>query len=55
MGGCFVGKNSFIGAGTVVSNNLKIANDCVVGAGSVVIKNLKSSGLYAGVPTQKKR
>lgn len=55
MGGCIVGKNSFVGAGTVVSNNLKIANNCVLGAGSVVIKNLKSSGLYAGIPTQKKR
>lgn len=43
----------WIGAGAVVSNNLKICNGCVIGAGTVVVKNIEEVGKYIGIPARK--
>ncbi len=48
-----VGKSTWIGIGTVVSNNLSIASGCKVGAGAVVIKSIAQPGIYIGVPARK--
>jgi sugar O-acyltransferase (sialic acid O-acetyltransferase NeuD family) len=48
-----VGKGTWIGIGSVVSNNLKIAKNCTIGAGSVVVKDIVNSGTYVGVPARR--
>lgn len=48
-----VGKNSWIGIGSVISNNTNICCDCRIGAGAVVIENINESGTYVGVPVRK--
>jgi sugar O-acyltransferase (sialic acid O-acetyltransferase NeuD family) len=52
-GTVFVGKRSWLGIGSVVSNNIKITNDCQVGAGSVVVKDIIEPGVYVGVPVRR--
>ncbi len=48
-----IGRNTWLGIGSVVSNNLKITSDCVIGAGAVVIKDIIQSGTYIGVPAKR--
>lgn len=48
-----VGKGSWLGIGSVVSNNVNITGGCKVGAGSVVVKNITESGTYVGVPVRR--
>lgn len=55
MGSSIIGNKSFIGAGAIINNNLKLANNCKIGSGAVVIKDLKTKGLYAGIPALKKK
>lgn len=50
-----VGKKSWLGIGSIVSNNLTIANECTLGAGSVVVKDIHSPGIYAGIPVRRLR
>lgn len=47
-----VGKSTWIGIGSAVSNNICITSDCTIGAGAVVIKNIITSGIYVGVPAR---
>lgn len=46
-------KGSWIGIGSVVSNNVNICSGCKVGAGAVVVKDITESGTYVGVPVRK--
>lgn len=46
----FVGKNSWIGANTVVRNGVKIGEKCVVGAGSLITKDIPSGYIAIGNP-----
>lgn len=48
-----VGRRTWIGAGAVVSNNIKISADCMIGAGAVVIKDIEIAGTYVGVPAKR--
>ena len=48
-----VGKGSWLGIGSVVSNNVNICSGCKVGAGAVVVKDITESGTYVGVPVKK--
>ncbi|NLP51840.1 acetyltransferase [Bacillus sp. RO1] len=48
-----VGKGSWLGIGSLVSNNINITNGCKVGAGSVVVKDIDEPGVYVGVPAKK--
>ena len=48
-----IGKGTWIGIGSVVSNNLNITSGCKVGAGAVVVKDITKSGIYVGVPARK--
>jgi sugar O-acyltransferase (sialic acid O-acetyltransferase NeuD family) len=45
-----VGRLSWIGIGSVVSNNVNICSGCKVGAGAVVVKDITEPGTYVGVP-----
>lgn len=48
-----VGKGSWIGIGSVVSNNVDITSGCKVGAGAVVVKDIEEAGIYIGVPARR--
>ena len=48
-----VGKGSWMGIGSVVSNNVNIVNGCMIGAGAVVVKDITEAGTYVGVPVKK--
>ena len=52
-GNVHVGKRSWIGIGTAVSNNLSICKDCMIGAGGVVVKDINEPGTYVGVPVKR--
>lgn len=48
-----IGKRTFLGAGSVIINNIVVCNDAVVGAGAVVVKDISEKGTYVGVPAVK--
>lgn len=48
-----VGQGSWLGIGSIVSNNINITNGCIVGAGSVVVKDITNPGIYVGTPAKK--
>jgi sugar O-acyltransferase (sialic acid O-acetyltransferase NeuD family) len=48
-----VGQGTWLGIGSVVSNNLNITSWCKVGAGSTVVKDITESGTYVGTPAKK--
>lgn len=48
-----VGKESWIGIGSVVSNNVNICSGCKIGAGAVVVKDITEPGTYVGVPVRR--
>ncbi|GEM04151.1 acetyltransferase [Halolactibacillus miurensis] len=48
-----VGKGSWLGIGSIVSNNVNISSGCKVGAGAVVVKDITEPGTYIGVPVRR--
>ncbi len=48
-----IGRSSWIGIGSVVSNNVNICSGCKVGAGAVVVKDIFETGTYFGVPARR--
>lgn len=52
-GTVIVGKGSWLGIGTIVSNNVNIISSCKVGAGAVVVKDITEPGTYVGVPVRR--
>ncbi|MDV7767093.1 acetyltransferase [Peribacillus sp. CSMR9] len=48
-----VGHGSWLGIGSVVSNNINITSSCNVGAGAVVVKDITESGIYIGIPARR--
>ena len=48
-----VGKGSWLGIGSVVSNNVKICRGCKVGAGALAVKDITEPGTYVGVPVRR--
>ncbi|HDX9632497.1 acetyltransferase [Bacillus cereus] len=48
-----VGRSTWLGIGSVVSNNINISDKCKIGAGSVVIKDITELGTYVGVPARR--
>ncbi|HWO77456.1 MAG TPA: acetyltransferase [Bacillus sp. (in: firmicutes)] len=48
-----VGQGSWLGIGSVVSNNISITSGCIIGAGSVVVKDIAKPGTYVGVPVRR--
>jgi len=47
-----IGKSSWVGIGSTVSNNISICDECLIGAGAVVVKNIEKKGKYIGVPAK---
>lgn len=52
-GNVIIGKGTWLGIGSVVSNNVNICSGCKVGAGAVVLKDITESGTYVGVPVRR--
>ena len=48
-----IGKSTWLGIGSVVSNNVNICSGCKLGAGAVVVKDITEPGTYVGVPVRK--
>lgn len=48
-----VGKESWLGIGSLISNNITLVENCNIGAGAVVIKNIDQKGTYIGVPVRR--
>ncbi|MGY3718129.1 acetyltransferase [Sutcliffiella cohnii] len=48
-----VGQGSWVGIGSMVSNNINITSNCIVGAGAVVVKDITETGTYVGVPARR--
>lgn len=48
-----IGEGTWIGIGSIVSNNIRIVGNCKVGAGAVVVKDIDEVGTYVGVPAKK--
>ena len=47
-----VGKGSWLGIGSIVSNNINIASGMQSGCWSVVVKDITKPGIYVGVPVR---
>lgn len=47
-----IGKNCFIGCGSIILCGTRIGDNVIVGAGSIVTKDLESDCVYAGNPAK---
>lgn len=52
-GGVSIDDNSWVGAGSVVRQQIHIGKDIIVGANSVVVKDIENSCIVAGNPAKK--
>lgn len=52
-GSVSIGKGTWLGIGSIVSNNINICSACKVGAGAVVVKDITEPGTYVGVPVRR--
>lgn len=52
-GNVSIGESTWLGIGSIVSNNLNICSGCKVGAGALVIKDIIEPGTYVGGPVRK--
>lgn len=52
IGRIVIGNNVFIGAGSIVLNNVMIGNNVVIGAGSVVTKSVPDNSVCCGNPAR---
>ncbi|QWI13769.1 acetyltransferase [Bacillus mycoides] len=48
-----IGRSTWLGIGSVISNNITITDKCNVGAGAVVIRDITELGTYVGVPARR--
>lgn len=48
-----VGKGTWLGIRSAVSNNINITSGCKVGAGAVVVRDTNEAGTYVGVPARR--
>ncbi len=48
-----IGKGTWLGIGSIVSNNITITSGCTIGAGAVVVRNIGKSGTYVGIPARR--
>lgn len=55
VGKIYIGKSSYIGAGTNILLDVELGESCFVAAGSVVNKSFENNSFIAGVPAVLKR
>ncbi|MEK3683099.1 acetyltransferase [Paenibacillus sp. FSL R10-2736] len=49
-----IGRQSWLGVGSIVINNIFICKQCKLGAGAVVVKNIVHPGTYVGIPARRR-
>ena len=54
QGEIIINQNVYIGSSSIFNLSVSICSNVIIGAGSVVTKSIAESGLYAGVPAEKK-
>ena len=47
-----IGKETHIGIGATVINNIEICANCIVGAGAALVRDVQKNGTYIGVPAE---
>jgi sugar O-acyltransferase (sialic acid O-acetyltransferase NeuD family) len=52
-GSVSIGKGTWLGIGSIVSNNVNVCSGCKLGAGAVVVKDITEPGTYVGVPVRR--
>jgi len=52
-GNVTVKKGTWLGIGSLISNNINITCNSIVGAGATVVKDITESGTYVGVPARR--
>jgi sugar O-acyltransferase (sialic acid O-acetyltransferase NeuD family) len=52
-GRCNIGKWVYLGIGSVILEELSVANGAVIGAAALVTRNIDAAGTYAGVPARR--
>lgn len=53
LGRIKLGKNAFLGSGTIVLPDVEVGENTLVGAGSIINRNLDPNSLYVGNPIKK--
>ncbi|PEN60675.1 acetyltransferase [Bacillus toyonensis] len=48
-----IGRGTWLGIGSIISNNINITSGCRIGAGTVVVKDITELGTYVGVPARR--
>ncbi|WP_242214364.1 acetyltransferase [Bacillus cereus group sp. BfR-BA-01383] len=48
-----IGRGTWLGIGSIISNNINITGGCRIGAGTVVVKDITELGTYVGVPSRR--
>lgn len=51
-GHVYIGDDTFIGTGTIISKDVRIGKICIIGAGSVVTKDIPDNEIWAGNPAK---
>jgi sugar O-acyltransferase (sialic acid O-acetyltransferase NeuD family) len=51
-GFCNIGRNSHLGIGTIIKDNINLCSSTKTGAGAVLVKNTEEPGLYIGCPAK---
>ena len=52
LGGCKIGKGTFIGAGAVILPGISVGNNVIIGAGALVNKDVLANKTVVGVPAK---
>ena len=52
-GSVIIGKQTWLGANSTATNNIKIASHCVIGAASLILNDIEDKGTYVGVPARR--
>lgn len=53
-GNCTIGDRVYIGSNAVIREGITICDDVTIGAGAVVLNDITESGVYVGMPANKK-
>ncbi|PEQ08731.1 acetyltransferase [Bacillus toyonensis] len=48
-----IGRGTWLGIGSIISNNINITSGCRIGAGTVVVNDITELGTYVGVPSRR--